>query len=150
MLKSFPIYQFIMKEIMKPWCTISRTSKESTTRVPVRVAPATTHLNRLCAWMLGADQRTHDRGAPHPPVRERAMPLPRLQLRRPRAGARWAVHCHAPSRRSSQQGTAGRRDLSRVHLTVGNRPGYRGNRPYRSGSVAKKLGYRSLTKPSKS
>jgi hypothetical protein len=34
----------------------------------------------------------------------------------------------------------------RVHLTVGNRPVYRGNR---SGSVAKKLGYRSLTKPSK-
>jgi hypothetical protein len=44
--------------------------------------------------------------------------------------------------------------LSRIHpwvqLTVGNRPGYRGNRPYRSGSVRKKLGYRSLTEPSKS
>jgi hypothetical protein len=32
---------------------------------------------------------------------------------------------------------------NRVHLTVGNRP-------YRSGSVAKKLGYHSLTEPSKS
>jgi hypothetical protein len=39
---------------------------------------------------------------------------------------------------------------NRVHLTVGNRPGYRGNQPYRSGSVRKKLGYRSLTEPSKS
>jgi hypothetical protein len=39
---------------------------------------------------------------------------------------------------------------NRVHLTVGNRPGYRGNRTYRSGSVRKKLGYRSLTEPSKS
>jgi hypothetical protein len=39
---------------------------------------------------------------------------------------------------------------NRVHLTVGNRPGYRSNRPYRSGSVRKKLGYRSLTEPSKS
>jgi hypothetical protein len=39
---------------------------------------------------------------------------------------------------------------NRVHLTVGNRPGYRGNRPYRSGSVAKKLSYHSLTEPSKS
>jgi hypothetical protein len=38
---------------------------------------------------------------------------------------------------------------SRVHLTVGNRSGYRGNRSYRSGSVWKKLGYRSLTEPSK-
>jgi hypothetical protein len=37
----------------------------------------------------------------------------------------------------------------RVHLTVGNRSGYRGNRSYRSGSVRKKLGYRSLTEPSK-
>jgi hypothetical protein len=37
----------------------------------------------------------------------------------------------------------------RVHLTVGNRSGYRGNRSYRSGSVRKKVGYRSLTEPSK-
>jgi hypothetical protein len=37
----------------------------------------------------------------------------------------------------------------RVHLTVGNRSGYRGNRSYRSGSVRKKLGNRSLTEPSK-
>jgi hypothetical protein len=37
----------------------------------------------------------------------------------------------------------------RVHLSVGNRSGYRGNRSYRSGSVRKKLGYRSLTEPSK-
>jgi hypothetical protein len=36
-----------------------------------------------------------------------------------------------------------------VHLTVGNRSGYRGNRSYRSGSVRKKLGNRSLTEPSK-
>jgi hypothetical protein len=39
--------------------------------------------------------------------------------------------------------------VSRVHLTVGNRSGYRGNRSYRSGSVRKKLGNRSLTEPSK-
>jgi hypothetical protein len=38
---------------------------------------------------------------------------------------------------------------ARVHLTVGNRSGYRGNRSYRSGSVRKKLGNRSLTEPSK-
>jgi hypothetical protein len=38
---------------------------------------------------------------------------------------------------------------TRVHLTVGNRSGYRGNRSYRSGSVRKKLGSRSLTEPSK-
>jgi hypothetical protein len=38
---------------------------------------------------------------------------------------------------------------SKVHLTVGNRSGYRGNRSYRSGSVRKKLGYRSLTEPIK-
>jgi hypothetical protein len=38
---------------------------------------------------------------------------------------------------------------TRVHLTVGNRSGYRGNRSYRSGSVRKKLGYRSLIEPSK-
>jgi hypothetical protein len=37
----------------------------------------------------------------------------------------------------------------RVHLTVGNRSGYRDNRSYRSSSVRKKLGYRSLTEPSK-
>jgi hypothetical protein len=37
----------------------------------------------------------------------------------------------------------------RVHLTVGNRSGYRGNRSYRYGSVRKKLGYRSLTESSK-
>jgi hypothetical protein len=37
-------------------------------------------------------------------------------------------------------GVAGERDVSRVHLTVGNRSGYRGNRSYRSGSVRKKLG----------
>jgi hypothetical protein len=37
----------------------------------------------------------------------------------------------------------------RVHLTVGNRSGYRGNRSYRSGSVRKKLSYHSLTEPSK-
>jgi hypothetical protein len=47
-------------------------------------------------------------------------------------------------------GVAGERDVSRVHLTVGNRFGYRGNRSYRSGSVRKKLGNRSLTEPSKS
>jgi hypothetical protein len=39
--------------------------------------------------------------------------------------------------------------MTRVHLTVGNRSGYRGNRSYRSGSVRKKLGNRSLTEPSK-
>jgi hypothetical protein len=38
---------------------------------------------------------------------------------------------------------------ARVHLTVGNRSGYRGNRSYRSASVRKKLGYRSLTEPNK-
>jgi hypothetical protein len=41
------------------------------------------------------------------------------------------------------------RILGRVHLTVGNRSGYRGNRSYPSGSVRKTLGYRSLTEPSK-
>jgi hypothetical protein len=39
--------------------------------------------------------------------------------------------------------------MDMVHLTGGNRLGYRGNRPYRSGSVTKKLGYRSLTEPNK-
>jgi hypothetical protein len=42
-----------------------------------------------------------------------------------------------------------REDAPRVHLTVGNRNGYCGNRSYRSGSVRKKLGYGSLTEPSK-
>lgn len=37
---------------------------------------------------------------------------------------------------------------SRVFLTVPNRTGSRGNWSYRSGLVAKKPGYRSLTEPS--
>jgi hypothetical protein len=34
--------------------------------------------------------------------------------------------------------------LVRVYLTVGNRPGYRGNRPYRPGPVTVPVGYQPL------
>jgi hypothetical protein len=41
------------------------------------------------------------------------------------------------------------RDCSRVYLTVGNRPGYRGNQPYRRGSVEVTDRFFDKTEPTK-
>jgi hypothetical protein len=45
---------------------------------------------------------------------------------------------------SSTEGASIARLQGRVCLTVGNRPGYRGNRPYRPGPVMVPAGYQPL------